>query len=68
MAAKLQVNIAQRRTPEALRGALQQASELLDQSIQATRSLTVELSPPMLYDVGLAPALQWLAQNLPALR
>ncbi len=62
VAAKLQVNLAQRKTQGATQGPLQQACDLIDESIQVSRSLTVELSPPMLYDVGLIPALQWLAQ------
>ena len=33
---------------------------LLDQSIQDTRTLTFELSPPILYELGLEPALEWL--------
>lgn len=37
-------------------------SELLKQSIEASRSLTVELSPPILYSAGLPAALQWLAK------
>ncbi len=39
---------------------LRQVDELLDQSIQASRSLTLELSPPVLYSGGLSQALQWL--------
>lgn len=34
---------------------------LADEVIQTTRTLTVELSPPMLQSEGLAAALQWLA-------
>lgn len=33
---------------------------LLDQTIQSTRTLTFEISPPVLYDLGLKPALDWL--------
>lgn len=33
---------------------------LLDQTIQSTRTLTFEISPPVLYDLGLEPALDWL--------
>jgi PAS domain S-box-containing protein len=36
--------------------------ELLDQSIQASRSLTAELSPPILHEGGLKPGLEWLAR------
>lgn len=37
-----------------------QIEELLSQSIEASRSLTVELSPQVLYEAGLAPAIEWL--------
>jgi CheY-like chemotaxis protein len=36
--------------------------DLLDQCIAESRSLTVELSPPILYDAGLAAAFHWLAR------
>jgi signal transduction histidine kinase len=32
---------------------------LLDQTIRYTRDLTVEISPPVLYDLGLAAAIEW---------
>jgi len=35
----------------------------IDESIRATRSLTLELSPPVLYEQGLVPALDWLAER-----
>ena len=47
-----------------LRAALEEVDGLLDESIAASRSLTVELSPPVLYDAGLAPALEWLATQV----
>jgi PAS domain S-box-containing protein len=37
--------------------------QVLDQSIKDIRSLTFEISPPVLYDYGLAAALEWLAAN-----
>ncbi len=39
-----------------------QVQDLLDQAIAASRSLTIELSPPVLHDAGLAPALEWLGR------
>jgi signal transduction histidine kinase/ActR/RegA family two-component response regulator len=42
-------------------GSFEQLDSLLDEAIEASRSLTVELSPPILYDAGLAAALEWLA-------
>jgi PAS domain S-box-containing protein len=38
--------------------------ELMDQAIQYTRSLTLELSPPILYEVGFEPAIEWLAEQI----
>lgn len=36
---------------------------LIEQSIADTQSLTFELSPPILYDLGLEAALDWLAEQ-----
>jgi signal transduction histidine kinase len=36
---------------------------LLERAIRQTRMLTFELSPPVLYDLGLAAALEWLADR-----
>lgn len=36
---------------------------LLDQALGLTRSLTLDLSPPVLYELGLEPALDWLARE-----
>lgn len=41
---------------------VQQVNQALDEAIQVSRSLTVELSPPILYDAGLAQALAWLGR------
>jgi len=51
------------REPE-LQPFLRQVDELLRESLQASRSLTVDLSPPVLYDAGLTRTLQWLAQHM----
>ncbi len=65
VAAKLQVGLTQRRADDPdLDKALDQVLGLLDESIASTRSLTVELSPPVLYEAGLVPALQWLASAM----
>ncbi len=37
--------------------------EILDQTIRYTRNLTIEISPPVLYDLGLYPAIEWLAEK-----
>lgn len=43
--------------------ALEELLDLMDQSIAYTRSLTFELSPPVLYELGLGPALDWLGEQ-----
>ncbi|MFP4144872.1 MAG: PAS domain S-box protein [Phycisphaeraceae bacterium] len=42
--------------------AAEQISRLLDESIEASRTLTAELAPPVLYSAGLTPALEWLGR------
>ncbi len=42
---------------------LEEMRSLLDRTIRATRSLTVEISPPVLYELGLTPALRWLGDQ-----
>ncbi len=60
--AKFNLGILRRRTrPKELVDSLAQVNDLIDQSIKVSRSLTVEISPPVLYDGGLTAALQWLA-------
>lgn len=39
-------------------------TQLMKQIIAEIRSLTFELSPPILYEFGLEPALEWLALNM----
>lgn len=45
-------------------GSLDEIHELIDQAIQYTRSLTFELSPPILYELGFEAALEWLAEQI----
>jgi signal transduction histidine kinase len=42
---------------------LEEMRGLLDQTIRTTRSLTVEISPPVLYELGLVPAIEWLGDQ-----
>lgn len=44
-------------------GALTELVALSDQAIRYTRGLTFELSPPILYELGLGPALEWLGED-----
>src|SRR5690606_18132098 len=65
VAAKMQVGMLSHRPGDDTTGeSLERLDNLLKRSIDASRSLTVELSPPILYDAGLAPALHWLSRNM----
>jgi signal transduction histidine kinase/CheY-like chemotaxis protein len=48
---------------EQFRESFQQLEAVLKEALEASRSLTVELSPPILYDAGLAAALEWLGRQ-----
>ena len=43
--------------------ALEELVALSDQAIRYTRGLTFELSPPVLYELGLGSALEWLGED-----
>ncbi len=42
---------------------LDEVLSLVDQTLQDARSLTFDISPPILYDLGLLPAIEWLAER-----
>jgi signal transduction histidine kinase len=45
-------------------GSIDEILELIEETIADTRSLTFELSPPVLYELGLVPALEWLSRKI----
>lgn len=51
-------------SPTHLAAPLDEIRRLLEQSIRFTRSLTFELSPPILYDLGFEAAVEWLADTM----
>ncbi len=53
--------------PEAFRGKVVRCTELLDDAVGITRTLTVELSPPVLKGEGLDAALSWLGTQVEAM-
>jgi PAS domain S-box-containing protein len=59
--AKFRLISLNRSTNPAVRQAAEEVQELIEQSIQCSRTLTGELSPPILHHGGLVPALEWLA-------
>lgn len=65
VAARMRLSVLHRHAPnEKVATTLQQIHELLDQCLVESRSLTVELSPPVLYEAGLTAGLQWLARQM----
>ena len=51
-------------TNEELALAVDELRELIGESIDYTRTLVFDLSPPILYEMGLGPALERLAENV----
>ena len=54
--------LSRRLEDETQRANLENIRKLLEESIATSRSLTVELSPPILHEGGLAAGLEWLAR------
>jgi PAS domain S-box-containing protein len=48
------------------RSCVESTRALIEQAIQSTRSLTFQLSPPILHELGLEPALDWLTEQFAA--
>lgn len=65
VAAKMRAGLLRRSQSEGgdVAAALSDIVDMLTDAIDATRSLSVELSPPILHDHGLAAALEWLAER-----
>lgn len=66
VAAKMALGMS--RKEEGERGAvpaesINRTASLIDEAIQASRDLTVELFPPVLFESGLASALHWLSDH-----
>ena len=62
VAARMQLAALCRTQDAARRGPIaREIADVLERSFQLTRSLSVELAPPVLYEHGLAAALEWLA-------
>ncbi len=60
--ANLRVELLERSDNPATRAAAADVKDLISEAIQTSRSLTAELSPPILYEGGLVEAMEWLAR------
>jgi PAS domain S-box-containing protein len=65
VAARMTAERVRRRAEDSeMQKAVEDLEALLEESIRASRSITTELSPPILHDGGLIPALEWLARRM----
>ena len=65
VAARIQLDsLAPDDDPERVRSVVDAARATLREALQSSRSLTIDLSPPVLHQAGLVPALNWLAQRM----
>lgn len=62
--AKIRLEVLARDIPEDHRRNVEEIHALLMDSLRTSRSLNTQLAPHVLYDRGLAPALEWLAQTM----
>jgi len=56
-------SLAQSATSPQFIEALKEIRDLIAQAVESTRSLTFELSPPILYELGFGPAVEWLLRQ-----
>jgi PAS domain S-box-containing protein len=62
-AAKLNLKIIAPDVPPAVAGGLEDSIQLLDRLLTQVRQLSLDLRPPLLDELGLVPALRWLADQ-----
>lgn len=62
--AKFRLSVLGRSVENGAKPAAREIEELIDESIKSSRSLTAELSPPILHDAGLNAGLEWLARRM----
>jgi DNA-binding NarL/FixJ family response regulator len=64
VAARMQLSLIKRADPAVIRSTAQGVDSILAETLEASRSLTVELCPPVLHQSGLVAALSWLAARM----
>lgn len=64
VAARFRIGMFDSSPPDRQKAVIREIDELLNQAIESSRSLTAELSPPILHDAGLLPALEWLGRRM----
>lgn len=63
-AAKLRSQLIQGQIPKKAKPIFGEMQNLLSDSIKQARSLMAEMSPPVLNELGLIPALEWLSEKI----
>ncbi len=63
---QMQVELAQNtlKSEDSTRDMLAKTRDIIKQTIKDARTLTVEISPPALYELGLDPAVKWLVDQM----
>jgi PAS domain S-box-containing protein len=64
VAAKFRLAILDKGVDGLMKQAIKEVEELIDESIASSRSLTAELSPPILHVAGLNAGLEWLSRQM----
>jgi PAS domain S-box-containing protein len=64
VAAKFRLAILGKGAEDLMQEAIKEVEQLIDESIASSRSLTAELSPPILHEAGLNAGLEWLAKRM----
>ncbi len=62
--AKFRLSLLGRGGDAATKLGAKEIEDLIDESIKSSRSLTAELSPPILHDAGLNAGLEWLGRRM----
>ena len=62
--ARLRYAELRRSADDALGRSLEEIAALIERADRSARSITFELSPPILHHLGLVPALEWLVENI----
>ena len=62
--AKMRLDILRQSLTDEQQESLDDVRGLLERSIQDSRTLVFELSPPVLYELGFEPAVRWLADRI----
>ena len=62
--ARMRLSLLRQSASAELHEPLSAIEQLVEQADRSVRSITFQISPPVLHDLGLLPALQWLAEDI----